>query len=220
MLGDVELDLAEMHEAQGQGRRRHSPRASPSCSRRTRSTSFQGTGRIDTPGAVVGAGRRRRGRGHARDQEHPDRHRLGSRRRCPASTFDGKTHRVARPARSSSPRCPKHLVVVGAGVIGLELGSVWRRLGAEVTVVEFLDRITPGIDDEVAKHFQRALAKQGLTFKLGSQGDQGRASGEGVTLDGRAGQGRRGRDRRGRRRAGRDRPPAATRRASASTRPA
>jgi dihydrolipoamide dehydrogenase len=62
---------------------------------------------------------------------------------------------------------PKKLLVVGAGIIGLELGSVWRRLGAEVTVVEFLDRIVPGIDGEIAKQFQRLLAKQGITFKLG-----------------------------------------------------
>ncbi|QQS10909.1 MAG: dihydrolipoyl dehydrogenase [Rhodospirillales bacterium] len=62
---------------------------------------------------------------------------------------------------------PKRLAVIGAGIIGLELGSVWRRLGSDVTVVEFLDRIAPGIDDEVTKHFQRALAKQGLKFKLG-----------------------------------------------------
>ena len=65
------------------------------------------------------------------------------------------------------PEVPKKLLVVGAGIIGLELGSVWRRLGAEVTVVEFLDRIVPGIDGEVAKQFQRLLAKQGITFKLG-----------------------------------------------------
>jgi dihydrolipoamide dehydrogenase len=64
---------------------------------------------------------------------------------------------------------PKKLVVVGAGIIGLELGSVWRRLGAEVTVVEFLDRITPGVDAEVAKAFQRVLAKQGIAFKLGAK---------------------------------------------------
>ena len=64
---------------------------------------------------------------------------------------------------------PKKLVVVGAGVIGLELGSVWRRLGSEVTVVEFLDRILPGMDDEVAKQFQRILGKQGFVFKLGSK---------------------------------------------------
>jgi dihydrolipoamide dehydrogenase len=64
---------------------------------------------------------------------------------------------------------PKHLVVIGGGVIGLELGSVWHRLGAEVTVVEFLDRIVPGMDSEVAKTFERLLTKQGLKFKLSSK---------------------------------------------------
>ncbi|GGF88244.1 dihydrolipoyl dehydrogenase [Azorhizobium oxalatiphilum] len=66
-------------------------------------------------------------------------------------------------------KVPGKLVVVGAGVIGLELGSVWRRLGAEVTVVEYLDRILPGMDGEVAKSFQRILAKQGFGFKLGTK---------------------------------------------------
>ena len=64
---------------------------------------------------------------------------------------------------------PKRMVVVGAGVIGLELGSVWRRLGATVTVVEFLDRILPGMDGDVARQVQRILAKQGMTFKLSSK---------------------------------------------------
>ncbi|AUG51545.1 dihydrolipoyl dehydrogenase [Thalassospira marina] len=62
---------------------------------------------------------------------------------------------------------PKKLVVIGAGVIGLELGSVWRRLGSEVTVIEYLDRILPGMDGELAKQTQRIFAKQGLEFKLG-----------------------------------------------------
>jgi dihydrolipoamide dehydrogenase len=66
-------------------------------------------------------------------------------------------------------KVPEKLLVVGAGVIGLELGSVWRRLGAQVTVVEFLDRIVPGIDLDVAKSFQRLLEKQGITFKLASK---------------------------------------------------
>ena len=61
------------------------------------------------------------------------------------------------------------MVVVGAGVIGLELGSVWRRLGSKVTVVEFLDRILPGMDSEVATQFQKMLKKQGIEFKLGSK---------------------------------------------------
>lgn len=64
---------------------------------------------------------------------------------------------------------PKHLLIVGAGIIGLELGSVWARLGADVTVVEFLDRITPGVDEEVAKQFQRILQKQGFKFLLGKK---------------------------------------------------
>lgn len=62
---------------------------------------------------------------------------------------------------------PEHLVVVGAGVIGLELGQVWARLGAKVTVVEYLDRVLPGIDGEIAKLAQRALSKRGLKFQLG-----------------------------------------------------
>ena len=66
-------------------------------------------------------------------------------------------------------KVPEHLVVVGGGVIGLELGSVWARLGAKVTVVEFLDTILGGMDGEVAKQFQRMLAKQGFSFKLGSK---------------------------------------------------
>jgi dihydrolipoyl dehydrogenase len=66
-------------------------------------------------------------------------------------------------------KVPDHLVVIGAGVIGLELGSVWARLGAKVTVVEYLDRILPGMDLEVAKAFQRLLARQGFTFKLASK---------------------------------------------------
>ena len=66
-------------------------------------------------------------------------------------------------------KVPGKLLIVGAGVIGLELGSVWRRLGAQVIVVEFLDRILPGMDGEVAKQFQRLLEKQGFAFKLGAK---------------------------------------------------
>jgi dihydrolipoamide dehydrogenase len=75
---------------------------------------------------------------------------------------------------------PKKLLVVGGGIIGLELGSVWRRLGAEVTVVEFLDRIIPGMDGEVAKQFQRILGKQGITFKLGHKVTGVETNGSGV----------------------------------------
>ena len=72
----------------------------------------------------------------------------------------------------------ERLLVVGAGVIGLELGSVWRRLGAQVTVVEFLDRILPGMDGEMARQAQRILQKQGMTFKLSSKVTGGRHVGQ------------------------------------------
>jgi dihydrolipoamide dehydrogenase len=66
-------------------------------------------------------------------------------------------------------KVPQKLLIVGAGIIGLELGSVWRRLGAEVTIVEFLDHILPGIDSEVARQFHRLLQKQAVAFKLSSK---------------------------------------------------
>src|ERR1051325_606626 len=79
----------------------------------------------------------------------------------PGITIDEKQI-VSSTGALSLKEVPRKLLVVGAGVIGLELGSVWRRLGAEVTVVEFLDRIVPGIDAEVARQFQNLLRRQGL----------------------------------------------------------
>ena len=77
---------------------------------------------------------------------------------------------------------PKTLCVVGAGVIGLELGSVWRRLGAKVTVVEFLDHILPGMDAEISKQMQRTLKKQGIEFKLSTKVTGAKTAKAGVTL--------------------------------------
>jgi dihydrolipoamide dehydrogenase len=77
---------------------------------------------------------------------------------------------------------PGHMVVIGGGYIGLELGSVWRRLGAEVTVVEFLDRLVPTMDGEVAKTFERILGKQGMKFRLGTKVTGARTGNDGVTL--------------------------------------
>ena len=79
-------------------------------------------------------------------------------------------------------KVPGHLVVIGGGVIGLELGSVWLRLGAQVTVIEFLDRIVPTVDAEIAKHFQRMLAKQGMKFKLASKVTSAAKTQAGVVL--------------------------------------
>ena len=84
----------------------------------------------------------------------------------PGIEFDEKQI-VSSTGALSLKEVPGKLIVVGAGVIGLELGSVWRRLGAEVTVVEFLDKITPTVDTEIATAFQRTLKKQGMKFELG-----------------------------------------------------
>jgi dihydrolipoamide dehydrogenase len=78
---------------------------------------------------------------------------------------------------------PKHLVVIGAGVIGLELGSVWARLGSKVTVLEYLDRILPGMDLEIVKEAQRSFQKQGMEFKLASKVTAARAEGKGAIVE-------------------------------------
>ena len=79
-------------------------------------------------------------------------------------------------------KVPESMIVIGAGVIGLELGSVWARLGAKVTVIEYLDRILPGMDLETAKESQKILAKQGLTFKLGAKVTSAKPGKKGVDL--------------------------------------
>jgi len=80
------------------------------------------------------------------------------------------------------PTVPEHLVLIGAGVIGLELGSVWKRLGAKVTVLEYLDRILPGVDGEIAKEAKRVLTKQGLEFILGARVEGAARDGDKVTV--------------------------------------
>jgi dihydrolipoamide dehydrogenase len=86
----------------------------------------------------------------------------------PGVTIDEKQI-VSSTGALALAQVPKRLLVVGGGYIGLELGSVWRRLGSEVTVVEFLDRITPGLDGEVGKQFQRILTRQGMKFQLSTK---------------------------------------------------
>lgn len=88
--------------------------------------------------------------------------------RLPGIDIDEQTV-VSSTGALALPKVPKQLLVIGAGVIGLELGSVWRRLGSEVLVVEYMDRIVPGIDAEIARNFQRILTKQGFKFKLSSK---------------------------------------------------
>ena len=83
----------------------------------------------------------------------------------------------------SIPEVPKHLIVIGGGVIGLELGSVWRRLGAKVTVVEFMPSILPGSDDDVIKEADRIFRKQGLAIHAGTKVTGGRRDGASVFVD-------------------------------------
>ncbi len=88
--------------------------------------------------------------------------------RLPGIEID-ETEIVSSTGALSLSKVPERLLVVGAGVIGLELGSVWRRLGSSVTVVEYLDRILPGMDGDVAKSLERIFSKQGISFRLGTK---------------------------------------------------
>ena len=107
---------------------------------------------------------------------------VGSEPVClPNLAFDEKKI-VSSTGALSLEAVPERLVVVGAGYIGLEMGSVWSRLGSTVTVVEFLDKIVPNNDQEIAKHFQRNLKKQGLNFMLGTKVIQVDLNDKGVSL--------------------------------------
>jgi dihydrolipoamide dehydrogenase len=99
----------------------------------------------------------------------------------PGVTIDEKQI-VSSTGALALEKVPEHLIVIGGGVIGLEMGSVWLRLGAKVTVVEFLDRIVPAMDTEIGTQFQRILTKQGMTFKLGTKVTAAKSAKGKVTL--------------------------------------
>jgi dihydrolipoamide dehydrogenase len=125
---------------------------------------FRGRGRIAAPGKVeVNSGN---GKGETIEAKAIVIATGSDVARLPGIEIDEKRV-VSSTGAIALPNVPERLLVVGAGVIGLELGSVWRRLGAKVEVVEFLDRILPGMDDEVARQFQRIQEKQGIKFRLG-----------------------------------------------------
>ncbi|MCW5736152.1 MAG: dihydrolipoyl dehydrogenase [Enhydrobacter sp.] len=148
--------------------------------RKNKIASFQGTGRIASAGAVAVVG----DDGSIKDTLTTKNILIASGSEVtplPGVTVDEKKI-VSSTGALELAEVPKRLVVVGAGIIGLELGSVWRRLGSDVTVIEFLDRITPGVDDEITRQFQRSLAKQGLKFKLGSKVTKAEVGGAGITL--------------------------------------
>jgi len=148
--------------------------------KKNRIASFTGAGRIEAAGSVAVVG----DDGAVKDTLATKNILIASGSEVtplPGVTIDEKKI-VSSTGALELNEVPKRLVVVGAGIIGLELGSVWRRLGSDVTVVEFLDRIAPGIDDEITRHFQRALQKQGLKFKLGSKVTKAMTTDTGVTL--------------------------------------
>ena len=148
--------------------------------RKNKITSFQGTGRIDKAGSVAVLGED----GALKDTLSTKNILIASGSEVtplPGVTIDEKKIMSSTGALELA-EVPQRLIVVGAGIIGLELGSVWRRLGSDVTMVEFLDRIAPGVDDEVTKQLHRSLQRQGLKFKLGSKVTQAETADSGVTL--------------------------------------
>ena len=179
MVGEVKLDFAQMMKRKGEvvGA---TTKGIEFLFKKNKIAWLRGAGRIDAAGkvSVLGAD------GAVKDTVTAKNILIATGSEVtplPGVTIDEKKI-VSSTGALELTEVPKHLVVVGAGIIGLELGSVWRRLGSEVTVVEFLDRIAPGIDDEITKHFQRALQKQGLKFKLGSKVTKAESGGSGVSL--------------------------------------
>ena len=141
-------------------------------------TRYHGAGRLDGPGRVVVEGEDN----VAIAAKHVLIATGSASATLPGVEMDGD--RVGdSTAALSYPDVPGHLVVIGAGVIGLELGSVWRRLGAEVTVVEYLDRILPGTDMEIAREAQKLFKRQGFKFMLKARVTGARADGQGAVVE-------------------------------------
>ncbi|MEO6601981.1 MAG: dihydrolipoyl dehydrogenase [Polyangiaceae bacterium] len=162
-VAGVELDLARMLErktkvvAQNTGGVAY-------LFKKNKITRYRGHGRITGPGRVVVEG--------SDNEELSAKHVLiatGS-SVAPLRGVELDLDRVGTSTEALSyPEVPKHLVVIGAGYIGLELGSVWNRLGSKVTVLEYLERILPGMDTDIAEEAERIFTKQGIEFRLGSK---------------------------------------------------
>lgn len=162
-VSDVAFDLQKMHDRKDAIVKSNTDGVSY-LFRKNGITSFTGTGRISEPGRVTVSGA-------DGEQEVRAKNILiatgSSVQQLKGVKFDGELIGSSTEALEYD-RVPEHLVVVGAGAIGLELGSVWQRLGAKVTVLEYLDRILPGMDAEIAREAQKVLRRQGLEFRLGT----------------------------------------------------
>ena len=173
MVDGVRLDLARMRARMGEVVSAN-VKGVEFLFRKNKVTWLKGTGRIAAPGQVDVDG-----------TVHTAKHIViatGSESMPLAGVTVDEKRIVTSTGALELDAVPGHLVVIGGGVIGLELGSVWRRLGAQVTVIEFLDRIVPPMDREVGTAFQRILTKQGMKFRLGQKVTAATVSNTGVTL--------------------------------------
>ena len=173
LVNSVQLDLARMQRRKGEVVLAN-VKGVEFLFRKNQVTWLKGTARILAPGKVAVDGTTHEAK-HVVIATGSDSMAL------PGVTVDERVI-VTSTAGLELDAVPRRLVVVGGGYIGLELGSVWRRLGAEVTVVEFLDRIVPTMDGEVARALQRLLARQGMQFRLNTRVVAARKNNEGVTL--------------------------------------
>ena len=172
-VGSVSLDLARMQARKGEVVSAN-VKGIEFLFKKNKVTWLKGEGRIAAPGKVEVAGT-------TYDAKHIVIATGSESTPLPGVEVDEKQI-VTSTGALELDKVPGHLVVIGGGVIGLELGSVWRRLGAEVTVVEFLDRLVPGMDAEIGKQFERVLGKQGMKFKLKSKVTGAKKDASGVTL--------------------------------------
>ena len=173
MVEGVRIDLAQMQARKGQVVTAN-VKGVEFLFKKNKVTWLKGEGRIAAPGRVTVAG-----------VDYETKHIViatGS-ESIPLPGVDVDEKRIVTSTGALElDAVPKHLVVIGGGYIGLELGSVWHRLGAEVTVVEFLDRLVPGMDGEVGRAFERVLGKQGIRFRLSTKVTGADTSGERVAL--------------------------------------
>jgi dihydrolipoamide dehydrogenase len=173
LVDGVKLDLAKMHARKAEVVSAN-VKGVEFLFKKNKITWLKGTGRIAGPGRVAVDG-----------TDYETKHIViatGSDSMPLAGVDVDERNIVTSTGALELETVPGHLVVIGGGVIGLELGSVWRRLGSQVTVIEFLDRLIPGNDSEIAKQFERILTKQGMKFRLSSKVTAAKVGNDGVTL--------------------------------------